>query len=528
MADTVEIDIVARVENAISGLESLITSAGAAYLSISTLKKIVEDSFNAYEQAESAQLKLGAALKSTGQYSDSASQSLINYSKELQEVSTFSHVAIESSEALLLSIAHLSVEGIQEIMPHLMDFSAQYGVALPDAARMAAAAIEGGRNGFMQYGISVKDAHDPTERFNALIEALTNNVNGASDAFTKSTQGQIKQFTNQINDAKEATGGFFAYFAQGYISWFDNFLGGLKMVGGAAKDLASIWADITNLRNPFDANGLMAYYHQLDVIKTTTDEMRKSDEQAANKSKGIFAPKKEQAPLFNEGQGKEIQDMQDAYQSLFDTIKEGQDLIEEYNPTTKLIFTNDDIDSVLEMAKAWNEVWSDALKKSDDEAKKFSETLIKDVGGDIEKVGDALGKALVTGDWTGVLKSLGDEVVKLIEQWAILAACQSVPDWPMVALFLGIAGVAAIGGGALDASNLGGGSGGSGGSLSLPHYASGTDYVPRTGPAIVHQGEQIIPAGASGRGSTINMHIYGGMWQADDLARTVARQFGRW
>lgn len=42
--------------------------------------------------------------------------------------------------------------------------------------------------------------------------------------------------------------------------------------------------------------------------------------------------------------------------------------------------------------------------------------------------------------------------------------------------------------------------------LSLPKYALGTDYVPRTGPAIVHQGERIIPAGqnASSAPVTIN------------------------
>lgn len=34
-------------------------------------------------------------------------------------------------------------------------------------------------------------------------------------------------------------------------------------------------------------------------------------------------------------------------------------------------------------------------------------------------------------------------------------------------------------------------------------YAMGTDYVPRTGLALVHQGEQIIPAGESGRGGVI-------------------------
>jgi hypothetical protein len=37
--------------------------------------------------------------------------------------------------------------------------------------------------------------------------------------------------------------------------------------------------------------------------------------------------------------------------------------------------------------------------------------------------------------------------------------------------------------------------------LSLPRYAFRTDYVPRTGPAIVHHGECIIPAGQNAAAS---------------------------
>ena len=47
--------------------------------------------------------------------------------------------------------------------------------------------------------------------------------------------------------------------------------------------------------------------------------------------------------------------------------------------------------------------------------------------------------------------------------------------------------------------NSKGGAGGAG----VPHYAKGTDYVPRTGLAMIHQGEQIIPAGQGGTKTTI-------------------------
>lgn len=63
----------------------------------------------------------------------------------------------------------------------------------------------------------------------------------------------------------------------------------------------------------------------------------------------------------------------------------------------------------------------------------------------------------------------------------------------------------------------------------LPHYAMGTNYVPVTGPAILHQGEQVIPAGQSGSGITVNFNnatVLGGDWKrvAQDIMREIDNQ----
>ena len=42
---------------------------------------------------------------------------------------------------------------------------------------------------------------------------------------------------------------------------------------------------------------------------------------------------------------------------------------------------------------------------------------------------------------------------------------------------------------------------------SMAHYASGTPYVPFTGPAMLHQGEAVIPAGQNAGGHTFNITV---------------------
>lgn len=65
----------------------------------------------------------------------------------------------------------------------------------------------------------------------------------------------------------------------------------------------------------------------------------------------------------------------------------------------------------------------------------------------------------------------------------------------------------------------------------LGTYASGTAYVPQTGPYILHQGEAIIPAGRQSAGQSINItmtvNVQGSVTAERDLAETVRRELLR-
>lgn len=74
------------------------------------------------------------------------------------------------------------------------------------------------------------------------------------------------------------------------------------------------------------------------------------------------------------------------------------------------------------------------------------------------------------------------------------------------------------GGGGYSSANIG-----SYGNFDVPQFASGTPYVPRTGLALIHQGERIIPADQNrgGFGGTIIVNVNGGA--APDVRRAAGQ-----
>jgi hypothetical protein len=117
-------------------------------------------------------------------------------------------------------------------------------------------------------------------------------------------------------------------------------------------------------------------------------------------------------------------------------------------------------------------------------------------------ISSSLGELITTGGKASdIFRALGQDILKLTLQLTVLEPLAGrIKD-----IFKSTPGSGSSGGGLLGFFSQLFGSFGSQNLVGV--FDKGTDYVPRTGLAIVHQGEQIIPAGRSGGGVVINQVV---------------------
>lgn len=140
-------------------------------------------------------------------------------------------------------------------------------------------------------------------------------------------------------------------------------------------------------------------------------------------------------------------------------------------------------------------------------------------------IAGSLGEMFTSGDIESGIKSIAQQLTSMLTTLALEAAASAAiaQNWPMVAMWLGIAGVSAFAGGAL----RGIGSGTKGG-VELPRLAAGGVVTRPTLAMIGEAGpEAVVPLSRAGAGGVV-INVQGSIWQTEDLARAVAGAMGRW
>lgn len=196
------------------GIDSLASSlkmlksalaTGAAALGIGTaLHKMIEESSN----AERSVAQLASAMSIAGGFSQGASARFEEYAHSLQNVTGISDDLITKNAALLVSIGHLSEQGLKGATKAALDLQAGLGgrIGVEDAFNLVAKAAEGNVAALGRYGIKIDETKSKSENFALVLAQIEKQFGGMASAQANTFSGAVARLAASFNDLFETAG----------------------------------------------------------------------------------------------------------------------------------------------------------------------------------------------------------------------------------------------------------------------------------------------------------------------------------
>ena len=106
----------------------------------------------------------------------------------------------------LVTFGRLSEEQINQLLPVIINFSAQTGKSMEESSQNILSAFEGNGRAMKQYGIELKKDEGFAVNYGIVMDQLAAKVDGAGEAFAKSDAGQLATYSKNIEELKEDIG----------------------------------------------------------------------------------------------------------------------------------------------------------------------------------------------------------------------------------------------------------------------------------------------------------------------------------
>ena len=169
-------------------------------------KTFISDGIKAAQEYEASLNLLNQALKSTGEFSLSASKDMEDFAAEMQRTTAFADNAILSNAALIQSIGGLTKDGLKEATKAAADMSVALGVDLRTAANLVGRAATGEIGTLSRYGLVVERGANAAETFSNVLDVLNTKFGGSAEAELNTFQGQVKKLKNEFDDLVKVIG----------------------------------------------------------------------------------------------------------------------------------------------------------------------------------------------------------------------------------------------------------------------------------------------------------------------------------
>lgn len=510
-----------RMEHGLSGLKD----AALTLVGFGGIGDVFKEIIARTTDAERSFNLLNAVLRSTGYAAGQSAGDIEELSRSLSKSSVFDDDEIRKGITSLLRFQDVQGNVFKQAAQLGTDLAAALGTSLPDAFQKVGRALsdpERGMRALREAGVFLSESQtelakklqktgDVAGYQKIVLEELQKTVGGSAsgenaglfgatkavekawDSFLKTLGGMehvgsrvnrilngtreaLEYITKQLPQAEKATGGSLAQYD--------------AAIGAAGREsdrmIAALQADVDKRVD--------------DILKKSNEEYLKREERLRDEDIKGWVAHAEAVFQQADEENLALAKISDEYWEREEKLRQ-QD-VQGWVAHAEAVFQAADEENL-------------ALAKIADDGARKAQEAARELGLTFESVFE---DAIVEGKkLSDVLKAIEQDIARIIIRKAITE--------PLAGAVSG-----AIGG--IDFGGIFGGL--FGGSTPLPQdftsdfpaFASGTDYVPRTGLALVHEGERIIPAAQNrGGGDTYNIAIHA--TDAQSFASMMASPVGR-
>lgn len=172
----------------------------------STLVDGLTESVKASGEAERAHAQVAQALQQQGNAVPSVIQAYQGYADTIQRTTIYQDDAVESAQALLVTVGNVMPRDMQKALQATTDLAAGLGKELPDAAMLVAKAAEGNVGALTKAGIAIDETRVKSEGFGYVLDQITAKFGGQADAIANTYDGRLQQLANSWNNVQESIG----------------------------------------------------------------------------------------------------------------------------------------------------------------------------------------------------------------------------------------------------------------------------------------------------------------------------------
>lgn len=167
---------------------------------------LIVDGVRAAQETQDNITRLNQALAASGKYTEAASESLVEYSEQLQRTTKFSNDQVLRTEALISTFGRLGANELKVATKAALDLATAYGIDLESASRLVGKAAEGDANAFAKLRIRFVEGATSAQTFANAMEAVNSRVGGAAEAQVNTFSGAVAVAGHAFEDMTKEIG----------------------------------------------------------------------------------------------------------------------------------------------------------------------------------------------------------------------------------------------------------------------------------------------------------------------------------